>query len=274
MRTRVFLGTAVAAFFAVQGLSVQAQAETAPTACVSPAPPAGPTGPQGPQGDMGPQGPQGPQGPAGAAPVRPGPGEQVGPSRVVHPAASTLPDCSTTIGICVTLVPGDQGPVGDKGPQGDPGPTGPQGPPGQFIEDLNGYKGPSRATHSVNTVDPCGDTPQACRITLKGATGAKGAVGPKGPTGPQGPQGPQGETTYYDPPPEGPARVVHPMEVGTVEVPIPAACQVNPTTTTAVSDQRGSLPATGGSSDSLAMLAGITMVLGIVALAVRRRPAT
>lgn len=219
-------------------------------------------------GDMGQMGPQGPQGPAGAGPGLTTP---AGPSRVVHPAASTLPDCSTTIGICVILVPGDQGPAGDKGPQGDPGPPGAQGAQGDYrpYDD-----GPSRANHSVNAVDPCGDTPQACRITLKGATGAKGPVGPKGPTGPQGPPGPKGTTTYYDPTDLGPARVVHPMVATTVEVPIPANCQVNNTTTTAVSDQGGSLPATGGSSDSLAMLAGLTMVLGIVALAVRRRPAT
>ena len=262
MRSKFLLGAAaLTAVAVVQWLPSNAQAaDPVPTECVTTPAPFGPAGEQGPKGDIGPQGPAGPDGQV-----------LVGPSRAVHSIAEVaLPACEQIEGICIVKLPGEQGPIGPKGEIGDPGP---QGDPGQDV-----IPGPGRVTHSVRGADPCAGVNELCEITLIGPTGPTGSQGPKGDTGPKGLQGQSAEVG-------GPSRTVHaPQIVGQTTVEIPMACLEYlaslspvptdaPDTTSGVGSGGGSLPATGGSSASLALTAVALVAIGGTALVLRRRTA-
>ncbi|MEQ1701258.1 MAG: LPXTG cell wall anchor domain-containing protein [Ilumatobacteraceae bacterium] len=258
MRTKFLLGvTALAAVAVVQWLPSPAQAlGEIPSSCTTTSARSGPQGEPGPKGDIGPEGPPGPDGQI-----------MVGPSRAVHSVAGvTLPLCEQVEGICVIKLPGEQGPVGPKGETGDPGP---QGDPGSSVLIING---PSRVTHSVTGADPCAGVNELCEITLTGPPGPQGDQGPKGDIGPKGPPG---NPVVLG----GPSRNVHPQRPADSVVEIPTACidylesLVPVPTTTGVDSGGGSLPATGGNTDGLAVAAAALVALGGAALLLRRRTA-
>lgn len=258
MRTKFLLGvTALAAVAVVQWLPSTAHAiAELPTSCITTSAPQGPQGEPGPKGDIGPEGPPGPDGTV-----------LVGPSRAVHHVAEVvLPLCEQVEGICVIKLPGEQGPIGDKGEQGDPGPQGDPGEGGFLIS------GPSRVTHSVAGADPCTGVAEVCEITITGPTGQQGEQGPKGDIGPKGPQGQPAVVG-------GPSRNPHPQRPADTVVEIPTECTdyleslVPVPTTTGVGSGGGSLPATGGNTDGLAVAAAALVAIGGAALLLRRRTA-